>query len=79
MEDKLLGFLLLSASSTAFVYYTLWVIVTPFVEEEHYLQTWFPDRYYAIAIPAYLGLLLCVFVAGFIGHVMLKARKPKSC
>jgi hypothetical protein len=44
---------------------------------------WFPDRLYAVLVPAYAGACLVAGVAAFLGYVMLKngaktAQKAKS-
>ena len=54
------------------------VLITPFAEEDHFIQTLFPARVYAILIPAYAGVLLCSLVAGFIGLVMLRSSKKAA-
>lgn len=54
------------------------VLITPFAEEDHFIQTLFPPRGYAVLIPAYAGVLLCTMVAGFIGLVMLRSSKQAS-
>eukprot|EP00976_Prorocentrum_cordatum_P076589 1182369-Prorocentrum_minimum.AAC.2 len=53
--------------------HALQVLVTPFAEEDAFIQTLFPPRLYAILVPAYAGVLLCALVAGFIGMVMLRS------
>jgi len=30
--------------SVAFFYYTFWVMIMPFVDDDHILQSYFPDR-----------------------------------
>ncbi|CAM9308875.1 unnamed protein product [Ectocarpus sp. 6 AP-2014] len=77
-SDKLVGSGLLLVSVTIFVYYTLWVIVLPFVDTSHPVQDFFLPRKYAIAIPTVLVILLVTLVATFIGLTLMKsARKQK--
>ncbi|CAN0446294.1 unnamed protein product, partial [Ectocarpus sp. 8 AP-2014] len=77
-SDKLVGSGLLLVSITIFVYYTLWVIVLPFVDTSHPVQDFFLPRKYAIAIPTVLVILLVTLVATFIGLTLMKsARKQK--
>ena len=50
----------------------------PFVDEDHFVQTLFPDWTYAIKIPAVLFVVLVTVIVAFISLVMIKSRKPKS-
>lgn len=78
-SDKLVGTGLLLASVTIFVYYTLWVIVLPFVDTSHPVQDFFLPRKYAIAIPTVLVIIVVALVVSFIGLTVMKsARKEKQ-
>ncbi|PTQ35935.1 hypothetical protein MARPO_0067s0029 [Marchantia polymorpha] len=78
LGDRTVGFLLLIFSLSLFSYYTFWVVITPFVDSEHFIHLYFPAREFAIIIPVLAGVLLLSFVAIFIGVVILRSRKPKS-
>lgn len=78
LGDKLVGLALMGVSLAVFVYYSLWVVVTPFLEPSHWLQALFLDRFYAVAIPAGLILALVVFVFAFVSSVLAKSAKKKS-
>ncbi|TFJ81795.1 hypothetical protein NSK_007042 [Nannochloropsis salina CCMP1776] len=77
-EDQLVGAFLLFVAVVVFVYYTLWVLVVPFIDADVGLHTFFPPRYYAIAIPAILLVLFVGLVGLFIGLTMLKATVEKQ-
>ena len=76
--DKLLGGLLMTASVAIFAYYTLWVLVTPFIDRTYFLQAYFPDRAFAIMIPVVLLVLVLTATGAFLALVMIKSRKPKA-
>ena len=50
----------------------------PFVDEDRFVQTLFPDWTYAIKLPAVLFVVLVTLIVTFISLVMIKSRKPKS-
>lgn len=50
----------------------------PFIDADVGLHTFFPPRYYAIAIPAILLVLFVGLVGLFIGLTMLKATVEKQ-
>ena len=54
LTDRTIGSLLSLANTCFFVYYTLWIIVSPFVDTNHFSQVVFPKREYGLVIPALL-------------------------
>ncbi|XP_071430658.1 dolichol phosphate-mannose biosynthesis regulatory protein [Pithys albifrons albifrons] len=74
--DQLVGFGLVAFSLVLFVYYTLWIIVLPFIDSDHGIHQYFLAREYAVIIPVVAGLLLLLFIGVFIMIVMWKSRKP---
>lgn len=73
--DQRVGLFCLLVSATLFIYYTTWVIVTPFVDEDHVLQSYFPPRIYAIVTPTLLLVFLVCGVIGFFAYVMIQTSK----
>ncbi|XP_053852446.1 dolichol phosphate-mannose biosynthesis regulatory protein [Anomalospiza imberbis] len=73
--DQLVGFGLVAFSLVLFVYYTLWIIVLPFIDSDHGIHQYFLPREYAVIIPVAAGLLLLLFIGVFIMFVMWKSRK----
>uniref|UniRef100_A0A8V1AC08 Dolichol phosphate-mannose biosynthesis regulatory protein n=2 Tax=Gallus gallus TaxID=9031 RepID=A0A8V1AC08_CHICK len=74
--DRAVGFGLVAFSLILFVYYTLWIIVLPFIDSDHSIHQYFLPREYAVIIPVVAGLLLLLFIGVFIMVVMWKSRKP---
>ncbi|XP_067826008.1 dolichol phosphate-mannose biosynthesis regulatory protein isoform X1 [Heptranchias perlo] len=74
--DQVVGMGLVGFSLLLFTYYTLWVIVLPFVDSSHILHSYFLPREYAVILPAVAGLMLVLLVGIFITVVMWKNRKP---
>ncbi|XP_072506254.1 dolichol phosphate-mannose biosynthesis regulatory protein-like [Notamacropus eugenii] len=74
--DQVVGFGLVVFSLVTFIYYTIWVIILPFIDSDHIIHKYFLPREYAIIIPLAAGLFLLLFVGLFITYVMLKNREP---
>ncbi|GCB75003.1 hypothetical protein scyTo_0018938, partial [Scyliorhinus torazame] len=74
--DQVVGMGLVGFSLVVFTYYTIWVIVLPFVDSSHILHSYFLAREYAVILPAVAGLLLVLLVGTFVAMVMWKNRKP---
>ncbi|OQR81680.1 hypothetical protein THRCLA_23314, partial [Thraustotheca clavata] len=77
-SDQTVGAIVLAISVPTFAYYTLWVLITPFVDKDHVVQSFFPDRHYAIAIPAILFVIFLTICSTFIGLVMIKSKNEKT-
>ncbi|MQL68096.1 hypothetical protein Taro_000418 [Colocasia esculenta] len=78
LADKAVGFVLSSLSLSIFVYYTFWVIILPFVDEDHFVHKYFLPQEYAILIPVAAGVALLSLLCVFIGYVMLKSKKKRA-
>uniref|UniRef100_A0A3Q2DIH4 Dolichol phosphate-mannose biosynthesis regulatory protein n=1 Tax=Cyprinodon variegatus TaxID=28743 RepID=A0A3Q2DIH4_CYPVA len=72
-------FFLVLFSLLLFSYYTVWVIVLPFVDSDHLLHRYFLPREYSVILPgiAAVVLLLCIGQT-FTVVVVWKNRKPKK-
>ncbi|KAK7094468.1 dolichol phosphate-mannose biosynthesis regulatory protein-like [Littorina saxatilis] len=77
-HDQSVGWGMVSFSSFLFIYYTVWVIVLPFVEPGVFVHNLFPPRIYAIAGPLLAGVLGLAFIGVFVCYVTLKSKKKKS-
>ncbi|GAB5031993.1 dolichol phosphate-mannose biosynthesis regulatory protein [Nannochloropsis oceanica] len=77
-SDQLAGAFLLAVAVIVFVYYTLWVIVLPFIDPDVGLHAFFPPRFYAIAIPTVLLVVFVGLVTLFIGLTMLRAASAEK-
>lgn len=78
LGDRAIGFLLLLFSTALFAYYTFWVIITPFVDSDHFVHSYFPAREYAIIIPGIALAALVCFVLVFVGVVMVRSSQTKA-
>lgn len=62
LEDKTVGKLVLIFVSICFLYYTIWIFGTPFIEPPSLASDYFPDVKYALLIP-------CAVLAAFVGSL----------
>lgn len=77
-SDKAAGAVLLATSVLVFGYYTFWVMVTPFIDADHFIQKYFLSKEYAILLPVVLLVLVLSIVGTFISIVVLKSKKTKK-
>ncbi|KAJ6780555.1 hypothetical protein PWT90_10314 [Aphanocladium album] len=76
--DKLVGLAMLVAATVVFLYYTVWTLLMPFVDDDHPLQNFFLPRVWAIRIPVILILLGSAVVGSFLGMVMIRSNRKKA-
>lgn len=77
LATKSVGIILLLLSLIILSYYTTWVIILPLINITHPLHAYFPDRTFAISVPATLGMVMVSFIVLFIARVKLEAAKRK--
>ncbi|XP_058015346.1 dolichol phosphate-mannose biosynthesis regulatory protein [Ahaetulla prasina] len=75
VSDQFVGYGLVTFSLVLFAYYTVWIIVLPFIESDHLIHKYFLPREYSVIIPVVAGLLLLLFIGTFITIVMWKNQK----
>ncbi|XP_028394834.1 dolichol phosphate-mannose biosynthesis regulatory protein-like [Dendronephthya gigantea] len=76
--DQVVGMAMMSLGSLIFIYYTLWVVLLPFVDADHVIQSYFPDRMYAMLIPVVAGVLALLVIGSFIFVILLKKRASEK-
>ncbi|EFA84648.1 dolichyl-phosphate mannosyltransferase 2 regulatory subunit [Heterostelium album PN500] len=75
VTDRCIGLSLLLFSITVFVYYTAWVILSPFIDSDHWIHQYFLPREYGIIIPLMLVVVGLTVIGTFLGLVMVKSKK----
>lgn len=61
-----------ASALAAYLYYTVWVLLTPFVDKDvAWFHSLFPDRWWALAVPTALLVLGLTLVITFVGLVSL--------
>ncbi|KAI9319734.1 dolichol phosphate-mannose biosynthesis regulatory [Dichotomocladium elegans] len=76
--DKAVGAVAFFAAIAIFVYYTLWSLVMPFVDEDHPLQNFFPPWEYAIRIPLIVLIVGLTVILSFLGLTMAKSKNGSA-
>jgi len=70
---------MLGVAAFVFTYYTAWVFVLPFINEDNILNQFFLPRDYAIKLPILLLFIAALGVGTFVGKVLIKnQQKQKS-
>nr|CCA22231.1 conserved hypothetical protein [Albugo laibachii Nc14] len=74
VSDKTAGVIVLSLSSILYAYYTVWVILTPFIDSDHPIQRIFAPYHFALVLPAIILVLLFTIAVTYIGTVMIQSK-----
>ena len=75
MYTKIIGYFLFIITLLIYIYYTLWVYLKPFLNNNNYLNNFFFDKYWAIAIPCYGVCIIYTIIMIFIGLVFILSYK----
>ncbi|XP_051268358.1 dolichol phosphate-mannose biosynthesis regulatory protein [Dicentrarchus labrax] len=76
--DQAVGMSLVVFSLLLFTYYSVWVIILPFVDGDHVLHKYFLPREYSVILPGIAAVVLLLCIGAFTAVVMWKSRKPKK-
>ena len=77
-QDQQVGLVMLLLATLIFIYYTIWTFVTPFLDDDSFIQNFFLPRYYAIALPVVALIVGISIVATFVGLVIVKSVQKKK-
>ncbi|CAI8004008.1 Dolichol phosphate-mannose biosynthesis regulatory protein [Geodia barretti] len=77
ISDRLVGMAVMFVAVMVMCYYSAWVIVLPFVDEDNLAQKFFLPWWWAVVLPTTLLLILIVFIGTFVGVVVLKNSRPR--
>jgi hypothetical protein len=78
MEEKTKGAFGLSVLLLSYVYYVVWILVTvmcvtqPWIDNSHYIQHYFPDRYWALVPPILFGVFILSIVCAVVGLALVQ-------
>lgn len=69
---------LVGLSLLLFTYYSVWVLVLPFMAPGHTLQLYFLPREFSVILPGAAAAMLLLCIGAFTAVVMWKNHKPKK-
>lgn len=75
--DQLIGKCVLCVSLSFSLYYIVWVVGLPFMDEDSYLRALFPDPIYAIVGPTVVFVALLMLNGAYMIQALLKAKRAK--
>jgi len=80
LENRQYGFCVLILTSIFLFYYTLWVIILPFVDEDYlpHVARYFPPIHLAFAIPLGLGSFLSVLLFSRAFYLVCQDRREEQ-
>ncbi|CAL1536699.1 unnamed protein product [Lymnaea stagnalis] len=76
--DQAAGWGLVSLAGFIFTYYSIWVIILPFVDPDQPIHSYFLPRVYAIAAPLLAGVVALFLIACFVLYVTVAPKKEKK-
>ncbi|KAI8346157.1 dolichyl-phosphate mannosyltransferase 2 regulatory subunit [Blakeslea trispora] len=73
--DKTVGAISFFGISALFTYYSIWVLMMPFVDEGHFMHNYFPAWQYAIKAPLLIMVVGLTVIFTFLSLVMIKSKR----
>ncbi|EWS75109.1 dolichol phosphate-mannose biosynthesis regulatory protein (macronuclear) [Tetrahymena thermophila SB210] len=77
MQIQTIGKIGLATVTSFYIYYLVWVLITPFIDANHKVQSYFPHRDYAYMIPTVLIIFIVSIFFTFIGLVLITPSKKQ--
>ncbi|CAK5277683.1 unnamed protein product, partial [Mycena citricolor] len=77
-SDKALGGSMLLAAAFVFTYYTVWALLLPFFPSSSEIHQFFPDRQWAVILPACILVVGLTGIGGFVGNTLVKEQRKKD-
>ncbi|KAI0636874.1 dolichol phosphate-mannose biosynthesis regulatory protein Dpm2 [Trametes polyzona] len=69
---------MLLSSAAGFIYYTIWTILLPILDESSPIHAWFPSREWALRIPALIVVTGISAIGLFLGlRIVLDERAER--
>ncbi|GAA5879971.1 hypothetical protein JCM16303_004420 [Sporobolomyces ruberrimus] len=78
LSDRFVGRICLATLTVLYLYYTLWTLLTPLLPDSSPIQTWFPDREWAVKLPSLLLLGGFSGVGVLTGWVLIEMARGKQ-
>ena len=72
VEQKALGLVIVIVSTVLYIYYSIWMLFMPHMDEDHIFQTYFPDRIYGVMFPTLLAYVLISVTLTTTGMILIR-------
>lgn len=69
--DRKAGMMLMCGLVVMYAYVVMWIIVTPFIDEDHFIQNLFARRFYIKTIFPMIGVIMVTVCGVAAGLVMI--------
>ena len=71
VDKRTLATIILVLTWVLFAYYTIWILVTPALDSNHWMQEYFLDRMYGILPTSLLAYLILAYMFTFAGIALI--------
>lgn len=78
LEASGFGVLYMAFAVSVWIYYTVWMLVTPIVDQSHPVQEWFPDRETGLLITSYGAYLLMGLLSTMAGLILVNDKATEA-
>lgn len=77
-SQKVIGLISTILICTLYVYFTMWVMITPLIDKDEAIQAYFPHRKWAFIVPIYSGCVFLSLVLTFTGLALIYEKNSED-
>jgi dolichol phosphate-mannose biosynthesis regulatory protein len=74
VQAKQAGYAYMSFAVSVFLYYTVWILVTPIIDSNHPVQSYFPDRESGLLVTTFGAYVFLSFLCTFAGVILINDK-----
>ena len=78
ITQKVIGMVSTIILCTCYVYFTMWVMVTPLIDKDEAIQAYFPSRKWAFIVPIYSGCVFLSLALTFTGLALINEKNSED-
>ena len=71
VDKRTVAIIVLVTTWVLFAYYTIWILVTPALDDSFWMQDYFPDRMYGIMPTSLLAYMILAYMFTFSGIALI--------
>lgn len=77
-SQKVIGLISTILICTFYVYFTMWVMITPLIDKDEAIQAYFPHRKWAFIVPIYSGCVFLSLALTFTGLALINEKNSED-
>ena len=77
VDKRTMATVILVVTWVSFGYYTIWILVTPALDDNFWMQDYFPDPMYGIMLTSLMAYIILAYIFTFAGIALITESDEK--